>query len=470
MEKKVLQADAIPPTWLISTIIALTAVGVVPSLTYHKSGERLKLWPPSPLAINLVLAGLGCIATLYIIPGFRQMFIKAGLYGIDLNKNTTKRDKDGALVRDENRKIIGIKISEANGVISGMMFLVIMFLYIPFAFADYYPQGPESFPHMKLTEFVTALLSIACMCFLGFADDVLDLRWRHKLILPTVATLPLLMVYWVNGGVTYVMVPNFLTGILGEAIDLGVLYYIYMGALAVFCTNAINILAGVNGLEVGQSVVIALSILANNLVQIQRLTHENRRENHMFSIVFMIPFLATSSALLYHNWFPSRVFVGDTFCYFAGMTFAVVAILGHFSKTLLLFFIPQIANFLYSCPQLFKFIPCPRHRMPALGKNPKSGSIGMSFCEFKPDSLHPLGRLIYKTFRNLRFVYVEPIADKKGWVRMNNLTLINWTLFVLGPMREDWLTIALLSEQVACTGLAFVIRYKLAALLYNVVE
>ena len=30
-----------------------------------------------------------------------------------------------------------------------------------------------------------------------------------------------------------------------------------------------------------------------------------------------------------------------TLCYFAGMTFAVVGILGHFSKTLLLFFIPQ---------------------------------------------------------------------------------------------------------------------------------
>ena len=48
------------------------------------------------------------------------------------------------------------------------------------------------------------------------------------------------------------------------------------------------------------------------------------------------------------------VFVGDTFCYQAGVTFAVVGILGHFSKTLLLFFIPQVLNFLWSCPQLFK--------------------------------------------------------------------------------------------------------------------
>lgn len=36
-------------------------------------------------------------------------------------------------------------------------------------------------------------------------------------------------------------------------IYLGPLYYVYMGMLAVFCTNAINILSGVNGLEVRSS-------------------------------------------------------------------------------------------------------------------------------------------------------------------------------------------------------------------------
>lgn len=120
------------------------------------------------------------------------------------------------------------------------------------------------------------------------------------------------------------------------------------------------------------------------------------RDDHVFSLYFMIPFFFTTLALLYHNWwahdekgvfdmsasrilstqtpfsfflfffcrYPSSVFVGDTFCYFAGMTFAVVGILGHFSKTMLLFFIPQVVNFVYSLPQLFHIIPCPRHRLP----------------------------------------------------------------------------------------------------------
>jgi UDP-N-acetylglucosamine--dolichyl-phosphate N-acetylglucosaminephosphotransferase len=33
-----------------------------------------------------------------------------------------------------------------------------------------------------------------------------------------------------------------------------------MGLLAVFCTNSINIHAGLNGLEVGQTVVIASAV------------------------------------------------------------------------------------------------------------------------------------------------------------------------------------------------------------------
>ena len=46
----------------------------------------------------------------------------------------------------------------------------------------------------------------------------------------------------------------------------GLVYYIYMGMLTVFCTNSINIYAGVNGLEVGQSLIIASSIMLHNLI------------------------------------------------------------------------------------------------------------------------------------------------------------------------------------------------------------
>lgn len=145
---------------------------------------------------------------------------------------------------------------------------------------------------------ITALLSICCMVLLGFADDVLDLRWRHKLLLPTIASLPLLMVYYVNFNSTSIVVPKPFNNIFGQSVDIGILYYIYMGMLAVFCTNAINILAGVNGLEVGQSVIIAISVMLFNIVELQG----NLYKAHQFSLYFMLPFIATSLALLKYNW------------------------------------------------------------------------------------------------------------------------------------------------------------------------
>lgn len=207
---------------------------------------------------------------------------------------------------------------------------------------------------------LAALLSICCMLFLGFADDVLDLRWKHKLLLPMIAFIPLLMVYVVQYNVTTVIMPKLLRPYVGDYIILGPLYYVYMAMLTIFCTNSINILAGINGLEVGQSTVIAASILLFNAMELWG----DCWKAHLFSATFMMPFFAVSCALLSLNWYPASVFVGDTYCYFAGMTFAVVGILGHFSKTMLLFFIPQIFNFIFSCPQLFHFLPCPRHRLP----------------------------------------------------------------------------------------------------------
>jgi UDP-N-acetylmuramyl pentapeptide phosphotransferase/UDP-N-acetylglucosamine-1-phosphate transferase len=46
-----------------------------------------------------------------------------------------------------------------------------------------------------------------------------------------------------------------------------------MVALTIFCSNSINILAGVNGLEAGQTFVIACAILTHNLHRSVSATH-----------------------------------------------------------------------------------------------------------------------------------------------------------------------------------------------------
>jgi UDP-N-acetylglucosamine--dolichyl-phosphate N-acetylglucosaminephosphotransferase len=83
------------------------------------------------------------------------------------------------------------------------------------------------------------------MLLLGFADDVLDIRWRVKIWFPLIASIPLLMVYYVTFGKTDVLIPLPMRWVFsGQIINLGVFYYIYMGILCIFSTNAINIIAG----------------------------------------------------------------------------------------------------------------------------------------------------------------------------------------------------------------------------------
>ncbi|XP_063291870.1 UDP-N-acetylglucosamine--dolichyl-phosphate N-acetylglucosaminephosphotransferase [Pelobates fuscus] len=402
--------------------------------------------PVVPLLVNVAGSVLGGIATATLIPTFKEHFIAAKLYGTDMNKKSRE------------------PIPESQGVISGVVFLLVMFCFIPVPFLSCFVEDQcKEFPHHEFVALIGSLLAICCMIFLGFADDVLNLRWRHKLLLPTAASLPLLMVYFTTFGNTTIVVPKPLRPLLGIHVDLGLLYYVYMGMLAVFCTNAINILAGINGLEAGQSLIIAGSIIIFNIVEL----NGDCRDDHLFSLYFLIPFFFTTLGLLYHNWYPSRVFVGDTFCYFAGMTFAVVGIVGHFSKTMLLFFIPQVLNFLYSLPQLFHIIPCPRHRLPRL--DPSTGKLGMSYSKFKAKDLSGIGSLAIKVTETLGVVDVRREQGEDGeFMEINNMTLINFVLKFIGPTHERNLTVLLLFIQVLGSSCAFLIRYQLVRLFYDV--
>ncbi|KMZ80921.1 hypothetical protein PVIIG_02139, partial [Plasmodium vivax India VII] len=68
---------------------------------------------------------------------------------------------------------------------------------------------------------------------------------------------------------TIIRIPSFLNFLFKERIiDIGFFYYLYIILLCVFCTNAINIYAGINGLEIGQSLIIAFFISIHNLIEI----------------------------------------------------------------------------------------------------------------------------------------------------------------------------------------------------------
>jgi len=426
------------PTWIF--ILILFGISILTILR-------------EPIYICILASILAGLATHKLIPSFEPQLIKAHLYGKDLHK--------------KDKRII----PEATGIISGMSYVVCLCLLIPFPFLKWFLENEngsklteEEFPHHKFEEFVAGILSIVSMLFLGLIDDVLNLRWRQKLLFPTIASLPLLMVYIVSYGVTTIVVPIPLRSIFGRIIELGPLYYIYMGMVAVFCTNAINIHAGVNGLEVSQSLVIALSLIINDL-HFLLTGAQPAVEAHTFSLFFLIPFVCVSIPLLWYNWYPAQVFVGDSFCYFAGMTFAVVGILGHFSKTLLLFFIPQIFNFLYSVPQIFKLVECPRHRLPSFDE--KNNILYASRADLTlPGAINKYGKIILKIFEFFKLADIEYDEKTKEMKSVNNLTLLNLFLIRFGPRSEQNLAIMMVLIQVLSSALAFFIRYKLVDLVY----
>mmetsp|Transcript_24020 Transcript_24020/g.27412 ORF Transcript_24020/g.27412 Transcript_24020/m.27412 type:complete len:471 (-) Transcript_24020:102-1514(-) len=405
--------------------------------------------PPSvesQLLAYVFVSVLGYVATDRLIPIIKMYTLRKGISGKDLGKRGTEFSS-----RD---------VPEALGVVPGSIFLICL----TFCLVGYATSHPT-----KLLDCNSALLSICFMLFLGFTDDVLDWPWRYKLFLPTIASLPLLCCY---EGSTSIVIPIQLRSTLmkdglltplskllcyfvvvdanadGAIVNLGIWYLLYMSMLAVFCTNAINIYAGINGLEAGQSYVIGCAVLLHNLIEIQ--SDSQSKENHLFSVMIVLSFVGVTLALLKHNWYPASVFVGDTYCYFAGMVFAVVGILGHFSKTLLLFFIPQVINFIWSIPQLFKLVPCPRHRLPKF--NAKTGLMEPSTFECKPHE-----------YRWLKFLS----NGNKNGTEVANMTVINLFLQIFGPMSEGNLCTALLVGQILCCSLGLFFRYNLAQVFFD---
>ncbi|OZC05190.1 UDP-N-acetylglucosamine--dolichyl-phosphate N-acetylglucosaminephosphotransferase family protein [Onchocerca flexuosa] len=361
----------------------------------------LSLW------VNILLSCIGSYISYQIILEYIPVFVKRQMYGKD------------------QCKVNNIPIPEPIGVISAAVYLIVMFIFIPFPVYEW-SQLESSIPHQKFLMFLSALTAICSAVLLGFADDVLDLRWRHKLLFPTLSSLPLLLVYYVSGSSATIVLPSLVRILfpVRECIDIGIFYYIYMGMMIVFCTNAINILAGINGLEAGQAFIIAASVVIFNVIELFRLD-PSLSWYHSLSLYFLLPFLGTTSVLLFFNWYPARVFVGDTFCYWAGMTLASACILGHFSKTMALFLIPQIFNFIYSTPQLLHLVPCPRHRLPKYDS--KTNTIDMSTIEFKENDLKPLTKIILY-FLDISGLLYKKIIQKDD-VRSNARKKINEDTF-----------------------------------------
>ncbi|KAF7791420.1 hypothetical protein EIP86_002436 [Pleurotus ostreatoroseus] len=468
----------------IPTVLFLSLVPVGAWLLVRPLLDPLPPLPAFHAALGFSVFAF--LATAYLVPVLGPTFVKANLKGRDLLKT------------------YDTPIPESLGLVCACIYIASLILFIPFAFSDVFVNDYENrsrhglvvaeFPHQKLSVYLSSLLSLLVATILGFLDDVFDIRWRHKLPIPIIASIPLLMVYYSERGNTNVVVPIPLRWLFGTLVNLGPLYYLYMSLLSTFSTNSINILAGINGSETSQALVIALSLIVNDLLYLPwpvdfriplyllgsrgelevggawsaGMAYGSRElvERHLFSLYFMLPLVGVCAGFLYHNWYPARAFPGDTLCYVTGMAFAVVGIQAHFSKTLLLFFLPQIFNFILSCPQLFGLVPCPRHRVPRFDK--QTGLLYPSKAEFerKPS---PLTTLVLKVLSTLGLIEVS-VNSETGRTETTNLTILNVFLVRLGPMREDTLVKVLICTQVMCLGNLCLLAHAHARPLFRLPE
>ncbi|MHB8117577.1 MAG: MraY family glycosyltransferase [Methanothrix sp.] len=205
-----------------------------------------------------------------------------------------------------------------------------------------------------------AILAVLCtvlgMCIIGMMDDLLGwkkgLRQWQKPIFTLFAALPMMVI---NAGHSTMNLP-----IVG-VIDWGIIYPLLIVPLGIVgASNVYNMVAGYNGLEAGMGIII-LSTLGY-------FAFINGKQSAMILAICMVSALI---AFLYFNWFPAKVFPGDTMTYSVGALAACVAILGDMEKIAVVLFLPYAFDFIIQAAGGF--------RREAFAKVNEDGSLEMPY-------------------------------------------------------------------------------------------
>ena len=74
----------------------------------------------------------------------------------------------------------------------------------------------------------------------------------------------------------------------------------------------------------------------------------------------------------------------------------------------------------------------------------------MSYSRFKTSDLNPIGKLILTVFGLFRIADVQHgVGEDRKYTEVNNLTLINFVIMLLGPIHERTLTLIMMLIQVS---------------------
>lgn len=237
------------------------------------------------------------LTTALILPKWIRRAKGEGLVGKDVHKKGRK------------------EIAEGGGIAVLVGFIISIMLYIAiktFVFND----------QTKLIEIFALMGVLFFASIVGVFDDLLGwkrgLGRKSRIVLVLFAAVPLMAI---NAGNATILGINF-----------GLLYPILIIPLAIIgTTTTFNFIAGYNGLETSQGILILTALSIVNFIE----------GNWWLSLITMC-LVSSLIAFYIFNKYPAKVFPGDILTYSVGAMIGCVAILGNIEKIALFFFIPYI--------------------------------------------------------------------------------------------------------------------------------
>jgi UDP-N-acetylglucosamine--dolichyl-phosphate N-acetylglucosaminephosphotransferase len=259
------------------------------------------------------------VATWFLIPKIR----KAGYLGVDLNK--LPPDFDRSKLKDyKTRGYPGlVGVPRAGGIAMVFGFSVGMLVSL------------AVYSYQNIDVILAALLSATLICMIGVVEDFFPIRQVYRVILPGIAALPLMVV---TAGQSSMTIP-----FIGP-IQFGIWYSLIVVPLGVMAaSNLVNLLGGFNGVEAGVGLVVSSVLFFVSYSQ-----------NAPEAALTAMALASTCAAFLVFNWYPSKIFPGNSATYMIGAVIAVIAIVGNMERVAVVALAPQIFEFFLKARGMFR--------------------------------------------------------------------------------------------------------------------
>ncbi len=233
-----------------------------------------------------------------------------------------KKCREVGLLWEDMNKVHRVKnVAASGGIIVVIAFVLGVLSYI--AIKTFILGG-----NGETLEIFALLSVILILALIGFVDDVLGWTFRglsikFRLLVAFIASIPLVVI---NAGEKTMGIPGF------GLVDFGIFYPLVLIPIGIIgATTTYNFLAGMNGLEAGQGIII-ISFLS----LVSYLT------GTIWLAIVGLVMVSSLVVFYFYNKYPAKVFPGDILTYAVGSLIAVMAILGNFEKIAVFIFIPYI--------------------------------------------------------------------------------------------------------------------------------